>query len=810
METFLKDSLYGFRLLLKKPGFATVVVLTLALGIGANTAIFSVIDALLLTSLPYKEADRLVLFSTTTKSAQVTNSYSSFPDIEDWRASSSSFEAIASFKSAGFTLTGEGEAERVEAAQVSSSFFPILRVNPIHGRTFLEADDRPGSERVALVSHSFWQNRFGGDPDLVGRALMLSGNPYTVVGVMPPDFNFPIQMDEAELWVSTAYEGGNLQSRGAQVTSAIARLKPGVTLEQAQAEMDRIMLGLEEKYPETNTDRIAIVTGLQDQLVSKVKLALWLMFGAVGFVMLIACANVANLLLVRASSRQKEFAVRLALGASRGRIVRQLLTESLALALLGGCAGLLFAVWGLDLLLALSPDDLPRVDSIGIDGRVLGFTLAASLLTGVIFGLAPALKFSRPDLNEGLKEGGRTSSGAGRNRLRGTLVVAEVALSVVLLVSAGLLVKSFLRIQRIDPGFNPESLLTLRISTPRAKYPKGEQRAEFFRQVLDRVRVLPGVRTAAFVTPAPFTNNNVNTSFVIEGRPAPPLGQEPGADVRGITPGYFEAMEIPLIRGRQFSDADRKGQVGVAIINEEAARRFWPGSDPVGQRISSVGVGVDADEPEQWEIVGVVGNVKHVSLDKAPRPEVYLPHGQQSWGWGHLVVRTAGDPMSLAPAVRSQIHAVDKDQPVYNVRPMEQMIASSFAAQRFYMLLLGIFAAVGLVLALVGIYSVISYSVTESTREIGIRMALGAQKRDVLGMVLRHGMIMALVGVGLGLVAAWAMTRVLSSLLFEVSTTDPLIFASISFLLLAMALIACYLPARKATTVDPMVALRYE
>ncbi|HVF90147.1 MAG TPA: ABC transporter permease, partial [Blastocatellia bacterium] len=792
------------------PGFAAVVVLTLALGIGANTAIFSVIDALLLTPLPYREADRLVLFSTTARSAQSTNSFSSFPDIEDWKASASSFEGIASFKGAGFTLTGEGEAERVEAAQVSSAFFPILGANPLHGRTFLEADDRPGSERVVIVSHSLWQRRFGSDPGLIGRALMLNGNAYTVIGIMPPDFSFPIQMDKAEMWVSPAYEGSNLQSRGAQVTNALARLKPGVTLEQARAEMDSIMRGLEEKYPRTNTDRVVLVTGLQDQLVSKVRFALWLLFGAVGFVMLIACANVANLLLVRASSRQKEFAVRLALGASRSRLIRQLLTESLALALLGGGAGLLLAVWLLDLLVALSPDDLPRLGAIGIDARVLGFTFAASISTGVIFGLAPALKFSRPDLNEGLKEGARTASGAGRNRLRGTLVMAEVALSVVLLVSAGLLVKSFLRLQQVDPGFDPERMLTLRISTPRAKYPKGEQRVEFFQQVLDRVRALPGVRSAAFVTPAPFTNNNVNTDFVIDGRPAPPPGQGPGADVRGITPGYFETMAIPLIRGRKFSDDDRKGRVGAAIINEEAARRYWPDEDPVGQTISSVGVGVDDDEPERWEIVGIVGNVRHVSLDKAPRPEIYVPHRQQSWGWGHLMVRTATDPMSFAPAVRSQIYEVDKDQPVYNVRPMEQMIAGSFASQRFYMLLLGIFAAVGLVLALIGIYSVISYAVTESTREIGIRMALGAQRQDVLRMVLRHGMLMALGGIGIGVAAAWVMTRVMSSLLFEVSATDPLIFSCISLLLLSMALLACYLPARKATTVDPMVALRYE
>ena len=810
METFLRDSLYGIRLLLKKPGFAAVVVLTLALGIGANTAIFSVIDALLLSSLPYSESDRLVLFSTTTKAAQSTNNFSSFPDIEDWRASSSSFEEIASFKSAGFTMTGEGDAERVEAAQVSSGFFPILRVNPVRGRAFLPADDAPGSERVALVSHSFWQNRFGSDPGLIGRALTLNGNSYTVIGIMPADFNFPVHMDKAELWVSTAYEGSNLRSRGAQVTSAIARLKPGVTLAQAQAEMDGVMRGLEEKYPQTNTDRVVLVTGLQDQMVSKVRFALWLLFGAVGFVMLIACANVANLLLVRASSRQKEFAVRLALGASRARIIRQLLTESLALALLGGGMGLLLAVWGLDLLVALSPSDLPRLDAIAIDGRVLGFTLAASILTGIIFGLAPALKFSRPDLNEGLKEGGRTTSGAGRNRLRGILVIAEVALSVVLLICAGLLVKSFLRLQQVDPGFNAERLLTLRISTARARYPKGEQRVTFIEQVLNRVGGLPGVQSVAFVTPAPFTNNNINSDFVIEGRPAPPLGQGPGADVRAVTPGYFETMGIRLIRGRKFADDDRKGRVGVAIINEEAARRFWPDEDPLGQRLSSIGVGVDDDEPEQWEIVGIAGNVRHVSLDKGPRPEVYVPHRQQAWGWGHLVVRTATDPMSFAPAVRSEILAVDKDQPVYNVRPMDQMIASSFASQRFYMLLLGIFAAVGLVLALIGIYSVISYSVTESTREIGIRMALGAQRRDVLGMVLRNGMLMALCGIGLGLGLAWVVTRLMSSLLFDVSTTDPLIFLSISLVLLAMALLACYLPARKATTVDPMVALRYE
>ena len=811
MSTIWQDLRYGARMLWKSPVFTAVAVVALALGIGANTAIFSVVNALLLRPLPLAESERLVvLWSQSKKTGELSSS--SYPDFADFREQNRVFEGVATLRPRGVTLTGAGEPERLEGARVSADFFPLLRVRPLHGRAFLPEEDRPGGERVVLLGHGLWQRRFGGDPGIVGRSVMLDEQPHTVVGVLPPDFRFPYTLEDAEVYSTIAYEGGNLQERGARTSYMLARLREGVTIDEARADAARIAAGLEEQYPDRNTGLGATAVGLQEQLVGKVERALWVLLGAVGLVLLIACSNVANLLLVRATTRHREIAIRTALGASRWRVVRQLLTESLMIAALAGVCGLLLAVWGVDLLVALSPDDLPRLDAVGLDGRVLAFTFGVSALTGVLFGLVPALKASKTELTESLKEGGRsTNMRPGRQRLRGLLVAGEVALALMLLVGAGLLLKSFRRLQAVDPGFDPKGVLTMRINLPRARYTDGESRARFVGAVVEGVRELPGVRAAAFVTPVPFSFSNVSSDFEVEGRPAPPVGQEPSASYRGVTPDYFRAMNIPVLRGRQFTDQDRRGgPTGVAIINEAVARRYFEGEDPLGKVLKSVGVNVDEDEPERWEIVGVVGNVRHAGLDVEPYAEIYFPHRQQSWNWGHFVVRADGDLAALAPAVRAQVHAIDRDQAVSEVRPLAEMIAGTVAKPRFYALLLASFAVVGLLLALVGIYGVLSYTVTERTHEIGVRMALGAQRRDILKLVVTGGMTYALVGVVAGLVGARAVTHVLSKLLFEVSATDAPTFAGIALLLGAVALAACYLPARRATKVDPMVALRYE
>ncbi|HEV2915191.1 MAG TPA: ABC transporter permease [Pyrinomonadaceae bacterium] len=811
MGTLWQDLRYGARMLLNKPGFTAVAVLALALGIGANSAIFSVVNAVLLRPLPYEDSNRLVLISEYPKQEGVpdTLTMTSYPNINDWRDQNHVFEGVASFRTSGFTLTGVEQPERLNGVRVSADFFNLLRVRPLIGRSFLPEEDRPGGERVVLMSHSLWQRRYGGAADVVGRTLVLSDEQYRVIGVLPADFNFPFAGRKTELWATTAYEGQNLTSRGSRTSFVIARLKAGVSVAQAQADLERIASRIEQQYPDINTGLGVHVTGMQEQLVGKVRPALWMLLGAVGFVLLIACSNVANLLLARATVRQREVAIRTALGAGRWRIVRQLLTESLLLAGLAGAVGLLMAVWGIDLLVALSPSDLPRFDTVRVDARVLGFTMFVSLLTGVIFGLAPALKTSRIDLTQALKEGSRSLAHAGL-RLKGLLVVSEMALALVLLIGAGLLIKSFWRLQDVDPGFNPKNVLTMRINLPDKKYPEGKERIAFVKGAIERINALPGVERAAFVTPVPFSGDFIGSSFAIDGRPAPVPGQEPSADFRGITPDYFSALNVPLIRGRYFTEQDRKGSVGAAIINETLARRYFSGEDPIGKSLIDVGVGVDEDEPKRWEIVGVVGDVRHRGLDIEPAPEVYLPHQQQAWNWGYFVIRTRTEPSGLAASVIAQILSIDKDQAVARVQTLDQMIAGSVARPRFYMLLLTVFAGVGLILTVVGIYGVMAYSVAERTHEIGIRMALGARQRDVLRMVLGHGMLLALAGIALGLAAAFLLTRVVASLLFEVSATDPLTFACVALLAALVALLACYIPARRATRVDPMIALRYE
>ncbi|HEV3469185.1 MAG TPA: ABC transporter permease [Pyrinomonadaceae bacterium] len=809
MLTLWQDLRFAARVLRTNPGFTAVAALALALGVGANTAIFSVVNGVLLRPQPYAEPERLVSVWLTT-AGEREEGFSSFKDFADWRAQTRSFEEMASFRGGGYTLTGVGEPRRVQGLRVSSGFFPVLRVSPAAGRAFLPEEDAPGGERVVVISHEFWQRSLGGDRGALGRQLMLNSQPHTVVGVLPRGFRPPLDY-EAEVYTTVGHEGANLDSRGARVTNVIGRLKPGVTSEQAQADLEAVARALALQYPDTNADTTAYLVNLHEQQVGKVRPALWVLLAAVGLVLLIACSNVANLLLGRAAARRKEMAIRAALGAGRWRVVRQLLTESVLLSVLAGAAGLLLALWSIDALVALGPADLPRLGEIRADARVFGFSLLLSLLTGFVFGLAPALKASRPELNEALKAGGRgTTAGRGSQRLRGLLIVSQTALALVLLVSAGLLLKSFLRLTEVDPGFDPENVLTLRVNLPAAKYKESAPRVAFVQQALERARAVPGVERAAFVGPMPFSHSEVFGDFRVVGRPEPQPGQEPGAAVRSVTPDYFRVMGIPLRRGRHFGEQDRKGGgVGAAIINEQMAREYWPDQEPLGQRVTGIGANQNGDEPPEWEIVGVVGDVRHDGLNSEPKPELYLPHQQNSWSWGTFVVRTAGDPAALAEPVRKEIMAVDREQPVVDVKPLSRLVSESVAQPRFYALLVGAFSAVGLTLAVVGIYSVISYAVTERTHEIGVRMALGAQAADVRRLMIRHGMAYALAGIAAGTLGALAAARYLSSQLFGVTATDTFVFAAVPLLVAAVALAACYVPARRATKVDPLDALRY-
>ena len=811
METLLKDIRYAIRSLLKRPGFSLIAVFTLALSIGANTTIFSIINTLILSPPRLLDPDRVVAIWKSPKDKRA-EAYVSYLDLQDWIARTHSFENIAGYKPNGFNIVQQDEAERIQGMRVTANFFPSLGVTPLRGRNFQIEEEHLGSQAVAIISYEFWQSKFGGREDVLNQQLSLNGRPHTIIGILAPKFEFPLSANESLVFTTVAGEAGNLKERGAQVLLAFGRLKPGATVEQAQAEMTTAAAQLAQEYPAADGNSTAYVVRADEQIVGKdVRRALWLLLGAVGFILLIACTNMANLLLVRASARQKEIAIRAALGAGRWRIARQLVTESTLLALASGTIGLLITVWALGAIKYYGAEQLPRLAEVHIDGRVIVFAFLVSLLTGLLFSLVPSLKSSRPDLNEVLKASSKgTSSGSGLRIWRDSLVVTEVALSLILLIGAGLMIRSFARLVNVPPGFDPTNVLTGRISLTKDKYAEPEKCVLYVNQTIEKLKALPGIESAAFVAPMPFSGGNVGSDFRIEGRPEPQPGAEPTANNRSVTSEYFQAMKIPLIKGRFFSEQDRRGGVGAAIINQSLAQKYFAGEEPIGKRISNIGANQNDGDPEQWEIVGIVSDVHHYDLAKAATPEIYLPYQQNSWSWGNFLVRTSGDPSSMASAFREQIRAVDKGVALTNVRPLAEAISETVAQPRFYTFLFALFGAIGLVLTVTGVYGLISYTVSQRTQEIGIRMALGATRQNVVRLVLRQGVVLALAGIGIGLAISFAMAKVIVSLLFDVTPTDWISFSIATLVLLSAAILASYVPARRATKVDPLVALRYE
>ncbi len=795
-----QDIRLAFRQLKKSPSFTLIALLTLALGIGATSAIFTVVNSVLLRPLEFPAPDRLVVIEETGGDEKAVAP----PNFLDWEKSAASFAAMTAVRGASYNLTGSGDPQRIIGARVTAGYFNVYGVAPLLGRSLLAEEDAPGKNLVVVLSYGFWQRQFGGAADAVGRTVTLSGQPHTIVGVMPASFQ---RNTNAELWAPMAFTAAEHTEnyRGAHYLRAYGRLKPSVTLQQAQAEIAAIAKQLETAHPENNQGRTVRLTALHDFTVRDVRRVLFVLLAAVACVLLIACANIANLQLARATTRLREFSIRAALGASRGRLFLQLIIESLCLALAGGALGLLLARWGLDALLALAPDSLPRAKEITLDGTVLGFTVAVSAATGLLFGLVPAWQATRLDLNQALKDGARGLPDGSRGRLRQVLVVLEVAISLVLLVGAGLLGRSFQKLTSVDPGFNPAHALTASLTLPEAKYGQPAQQLAFARDVSERFRSLPGVSTVGYTHSLPFVGN-WGFNFFVQGRPAPPLGQEPNTSYFSVSPEYFQAMGIRLLRGRYLAATDTEKSAPVCVINETLAKKYFPGEDPLGKRIR-----ITNGNQAYREIVGIVTDVKEGGLDQAVAEQSYEPYAQSPYETLTFVLRTDGTPLPvLLPLLRAQVLAVDKEQPLARVRSLETIIAGSVERQRFAATLLGVFSGVALVIAAVGIFGIMAYTVNQRTSEIGIRMALGASPGNVLRMVLGQGMTVVLIGICAGLACCFALTRLIQSLLFNTSAYDPLVFAVISAVFTFVALLACLLPAHRATKVDPLVALRSE
>ncbi|HEV2803543.1 MAG TPA: ABC transporter permease [Chthoniobacterales bacterium] len=799
----LNEIRYALRQLMKAPSFTAVAIITLALGIGACTAIFSVVNTVLLRPLDNPDPERIVIIRET-QLPQFPEFSVSPPNYLDWEKQTKSYEHLAAYAGATLNMTGDGEPQRLTAIKATAHYFEVMGIKPVLGRMLLPEEDAPGKNHVVVLSYGFWQRVFGGARDIVGKTIQLNGEPYNVVGVGPAGFSVSSKLD---VWTPMAFkpeETAN-DARGGHYINVVGRLKPGVSVAQARAELTVIADQLAKQYPDPQKGWGIFMMPLQDYLVRDVKPVLYTLLGAVGCVLLIACANLANLLLARATARHREISIRAALGAGRGRLIRQLLTESVVLALCGGAAGVLLARWGLDALLALAPTSLPRITEIHLDSGVLFFSLALSVVTGLVFGIAPAWLAARTDMNEALKQGSRGSTeGGARGRLRSALVVVEVTLALVLLGGAGLLARSFIQLAKVDPGFNPENATLMRLTVPERKYKEKEQQTAFANALLERVKNLPGVQAVGITHSMPLVGDYV-LGFNIEGRPAVDPADLPSTNYYAITPDYFRAMGIRLVRGRVFTAQDDAKAPRVAIINETMARQFFPNEDPIGKRINIT------NGPDTWrEIVGIVGDIKQYGVDKATSAQSYEPFAQVPFTSFNVVIRTKGSPAGLLGSLRPAVYAVDKDQPVGIIRPLEEIMADSIARQRFAMMLLTVFSGVALVIAAVGIYGVMAYNVVQRTGEFGIRMALGAQQRDVLRLVLTQGGKLIGLGLLIGLIATLAASRAMGSMLFNTSAYDPLTLATITVVLAAVALVACFFPANRATKVNPIEALRAE
>ncbi|HKR12941.1 MAG TPA: ABC transporter permease [Pyrinomonadaceae bacterium] len=811
MNPLFKDLRYGFRSLLKRPGFTAIVIVTLALGIGASTAIFSVVNSVMLRRLPYATAERIVAIQEVNQEGRRIQTTAA--NFYDWRQQTTVFEHLAAIRQTSANLALADQAERIDLAQTSTNFFDVFGTKPQYGRLFIPSDEQAGHDPVVVVGDGLWRRRFGSDPNLVGRQITLDGRNYTVIGIAAPRFQYP---EKTEAWlpplrlVPELFEGMDVtQMRGMGYLTAVALLKPGVPVQQAASEMETVTARLRQQYPETNNRRFNRVVALHDHLLGDSSRMLLLLFGAVMFVLLIACANVANLLLANAASRQKEMAIRFALGASRWRVMRQLLTESTMLALAGGALGLMLSVWGVALMTKLLPQDFPRVQEIGMDWRVLGFTLAASMFTGFLFGFAPALHVSKTDVQEAMKESGRGAAGSvRRSRLRHALIVAEVALSVVLLAGAGLLFRSFLHLHAVDAGFSSQQVLTARLSPSGPAFREDAAIADFYEKVIERINAVPGVQHTALINTLPLLKGPT-TSFRVEGRPLLSRDKWAPVNMRYVSADYFLAMSVPVLQGRSFTPRDDETAPLVVMVNEVVAQRDFPGESAVGKRLNFGRV--DSQQQPVWsEIVGVTANVRNNELREQPDPEVYFSVHQSPFRGVSVVIRSSVEADSLAGTIRQVVSEVDKSVPVSDVKTMEHIVGESVTQPRFNLFLLGLFSGLALLLSVAGIYGVTAYTVTQRTHELGIRIALGAQVGDVLRMILGQGMAVIGVGIAIGLVAAFLLMRLLKSLLFGVSATDPFTFAGITLVLIGAGLLACYIPARRATKVDPLEALRYE